>query len=77
MCLIWIYNNIIIEENMRTAKEEVKSILTNLPDDCSLEDIQYHVYVAEKIKKSLYRVENEGTLSQSMVEEKFAKWTTE
>ena len=34
---------------MDTAKEEVKSLLNKLPDDCKLEDIQYHLYVVEKI----------------------------
>lgn len=62
---------------MNTAKEQVQNILTNLPDNCSLEDIQYHLYVAEKIKKSLYRVEKEGTLSQQIVEEKLSKWITD
>ncbi len=30
---------------MGTAKKEVEALLNNLPDDCSLEDIQYHLYV--------------------------------
>jgi hypothetical protein len=30
---------------MSTAKEEVQALLNSLPDDCSLEDIQYHLYV--------------------------------
>ncbi len=60
---------------MNTEKEQAQNILTNLPDDCSLEDAQYHLYVAEKIKKSLYRVEKEGALSQQIVEEKLAKWS--
>ncbi|CAN5679667.1 hypothetical protein BH23GEM5_BH23GEM5_15570 [soil metagenome] len=29
---------------MSTAKAEVAALLANLPDDCSLEDIQYHLY---------------------------------
>lgn len=30
-------------------KDEVKQIIDNLPDDCSLEDIQYTLYVRKKI----------------------------
>jgi len=30
---------------METAKEQVQRILEVLPDDVSLEDIQYHIYV--------------------------------
>ena len=60
---------------MNTAKDEVKTILDSLPDDCSLEDVQYHLYVVEKINKGICRAEKEGTISQSEVEEKFRKWT--
>lgn len=60
---------------MSTAKEEVKALLDNLPDDCSLEDVQYHLYVVEKIHKGLQRAETEGMLSQDEVERKLNKWT--
>jgi hypothetical protein len=33
---------------MSTAKEEVEALLNKLPDDCSLEDTQYHLYLIEK-----------------------------
>ena len=36
---------------MNTAKHEVESLLKKLPDDYTLEDIQYHLYVIEKIRK--------------------------
>jgi hypothetical protein len=34
---------------MSTPKEEVRKLLEQLPDDSSLEDIQYHIYVRGKI----------------------------
>lgn len=34
-----------------TAKQEVEQMLQQLPDNATLEDIQYHVYVLEKIKR--------------------------
>ena len=61
---------------MPTAKEEVRSLLENLPDDCSLEDVQYHLYVAEKIQRGVDRATDEGTLSQDEVERKLDKWTS-
>ncbi len=30
---------------MSTAKEEVEALLDKLPDNCSLEDIQYHLSI--------------------------------
>ena len=61
---------------MNTAKEEVRSLLDNLPDECVLEDIQYHLYVVEKIQRGIDRGNVEGLLSQEDVERKFSKWTT-
>jgi len=42
-----------MEDNFMTAKQEVRSLLQKLPDNCTLEDIQYHLYVIEKINKGL------------------------
>jgi hypothetical protein len=61
---------------MSTVKEEVKALLEKLPDDCSLEDVQYHLYVVEKIHRGMERAEKEGVLSQDEVERKFDKWTS-
>ncbi len=62
---------------MSTAKEEVKSLLDRLPDECMLEDVQYHLYVVEKIRRGIDRADVEGTMSQADVERKFSRWTTE
>ncbi len=59
---------------MNTAKEEVKLLLNKLPDDCTIEDIQYHLYVIEKIQRGIDRAKEEGTVSQEKVEKRFAKW---
>ena len=61
---------------MSTAKTEVKSLLSKLPDDCTLEDIQYHLYVLEKIKHGLEAVDTQGVLSQKEVERRLRKWIT-
>lgn len=62
---------------MNRAKEEVQSLLDKLPDECTLEDVQYHLYVVEKIQRGITRSDTEGTLSQEDVERKFSKWTTQ
>ena len=61
---------------MNTAKNEVQSLLKKLPDDCTIEDIQYHLYVIEKVQRGIERAKDEGTISQEEVEKRFAKWTT-
>jgi hypothetical protein len=59
---------------MKTAKEEVRDILGRLPDDASLEEIQYHIYVCQKVAKGEADVRNGRTLSQAEVEERLARW---
>lgn len=59
---------------MGTAKEEVRKLLDQLPEDSSYEDIQYHIYVREKIQRSLDDVEAGRTLSQEEVEQRMARW---
>lgn len=62
---------------MSTAKNEVQSLLEKLPDDCTLEDIQYHLYVVEKVQRGIDRAEKEGELTQQEVEKRLGKWNTE
>ena len=61
---------------MATAKEEVESLLNKLPDDCSLEDIQYHLYVIEKVRHGLAAADRQGTLAQDEAESQLGKWLT-
>lgn len=36
---------------MLDIKEQVASLLDRLPNDASIEDIQYHLYVMDKVQK--------------------------
>jgi len=62
---------------MQVAKQQVASMLQQLPDDCSLEDIQYHLYVIEKIKNGVARAETDGVIPQQSAEKHLAKWIRE
>ena len=62
---------------MNTVKTEVQQLLNKLPDDCSLEDIQYHLYVIEKVRNGLEVADTQGTLSQEELEQRLGKWLTE
>jgi hypothetical protein len=52
-------------------------LLKKLPDDCSLEDIQYHLYVLEKVRRGLEVADTQGTLTQEQAESQPGKWLTE
>ena len=60
-----------------TAKGAVQEILEKLPEDVSFEDIQYHIYVREKIERGLAAVRAGDIASDEEVEAIFKKWTGE
>ena len=59
---------------MSTAKEEVRKMLEQIPDDLSFEDIQYHIYVREKIERGLEDIEEGRILDQEEIERRMSKW---
>ncbi|HRI02932.1 MAG TPA: hypothetical protein PLL77_04235 [Pyrinomonadaceae bacterium] len=59
---------------MSAIRDEVTSLLDRLPDDASIEDVQYHLYVVEKVRNGLNAAKTEGTISQQQAEEKLGKW---
>jgi hypothetical protein len=62
---------------MHNAKQDVEQLLNKLPDDCSVEDIQYHLYVLDKVRKGLEDARVNGTLTQEEIETRLSKWLTE
>jgi predicted transcriptional regulator len=59
---------------MQSAKKEVSKILTRLPDNCTLEDIQYHLYVLQKIEKGLKEIDEGNFYTHEEVEKLMQKW---
>jgi predicted transcriptional regulator len=59
---------------MSTPKEEVRKLLETLPDESSYEDIQYHIYVREKIERGLKDIKEGRVLSQEEVERRASNW---
>ena len=62
---------------MNTTKQDVQKLLQSLPEDCSVEDVQYHLYVLEKVRRGLEDAGTNGVLSQEDVEGRLSKWLTE
>ena len=59
---------------MNSPKAEVASMLKALPEDASLEDNQYHLYVLEKVKRGLGRAETESAISREDAKARLGKW---
>jgi hypothetical protein len=49
-------------------KEEVRRLLEKLPDEASYEDIQYHIYVQQKIDRGLAASESGDFISDDEIE---------
>jgi hypothetical protein len=62
---------------MSTVKQDVELLLNKLPDDCSVEDIQYPLYVLDKVRRGLEDARVNGTLPQEEVESRLSKWLAE
>lgn len=59
---------------VKTAKQEVIDLLENRPDDASLDDIQYHIYVRQKIENGLEAAARGDVISQEDAERRMARW---
>lgn len=59
---------------MSKLREQVTSLLDRLPPDASIEDLQYHLYVIEKVQRGFEAAEKEGTLTQEQAEKKLERW---
>jgi hypothetical protein len=59
---------------MGTPKAEAASMLEALPENSSFEDIQYHLYVLEKISRGLKRADEEGVIRHDDARARLDKW---
>jgi hypothetical protein len=55
-------------------KEEVISLIKELPEDITLDDIIYHLYVKQKLLKAKEDISQGRTLSNKQVKEMAEKW---
>jgi predicted transcriptional regulator len=55
------------------AKEAVRALLDRLPDDCSMDDVLYHLYVLRAIERGQADVAAGRTVPHEQVEEELRK----
>ena len=60
--------------SMSAVKEVVRDFLDQLPEETSLEEIQYQLYVREKVEHGLEDVADGRVISQEEAEQRMAKW---
>ena len=63
-----------LEGIMSAIKEQAIKIIESLPENCTLEDIQYHLYVREKVERGIKAIDEGQTVSQEEAEKKVREW---
>jgi predicted transcriptional regulator len=58
-----------------SAKQTVKALLDQLPDDCSIDDVLYHLYVVQAVERGQADVAAGRTIPHEQVEQELRrKW---
>lgn len=57
-----------------TIKQQAIEALSKLPEDCSWEDVLYHLYVRQKVAEAELDVERGDVLTMQEMEQHFARW---
>ena len=55
------------------AKEAVRALLDRLPDDCTLDDVLYHLYVIQRVSSGLDDIDAGRTIPHEQVEEELRR----
>jgi hypothetical protein len=59
---------------MSPVKQSVIKLVESLPDDCTVEDIQYHLYVREKVVRGSQAIDEGRVQSHKQVGERLDQW---
>ena len=59
---------------MATTKEEIRRLIETLPDDATCEDVQYSVYVRERIERGRREAAEGKILEEDEAERRMQPW---
>ena len=62
---------------MPTVKDEIRRMIESLPDDATWEDVQYSIYVRERIERGRAEAAEGKMLEEDEVERRMKPWLTE
>lgn len=61
-------------QTKRKVKDEAIALIKSLPEYSTYEDIQYHLYVKEKVERGLEAIKKGDVVSQEEAEKKVKQW---
>ena len=59
---------------MSTAKQDVEEMLRHLPEDSTLDDIHYHLYVLEKVQRGQTDIAHGRRYTTHEAKRRLSKW---
>jgi hypothetical protein len=59
---------------VRSVKDNVRVLLDSLPDDCTFEDVQYGLFVLERIRQGRESIDRGDLISHDEVKRQTEKW---
>ena|SRR5690349_14921585 len=57
-----------------SVKDDVAALLSRLPDDCSFEDVQYHLSVLAKVRNGIAHADRGDTVEDADVDAVLSRW---
>lgn len=61
---------------MGLLKKNVERMIRNLPENSTIEDIQYHLYVLDKIQKGQDDIRDGKGVTHEEAKSRLSKWIT-
>jgi predicted transcriptional regulator len=59
---------------MSRVKRAVLDLVKTLPENCTLEDVQYQLYVRQKVERSMQAAAEGRVHSHEQVKKRLSKW---
>jgi len=53
---------------------DIKTLINHLPEDSSIEDVQYHLYVLEKIRRGRKDISDGKRYTTEQARERLKRW---
>ena len=61
---------------MIPAKAQIEKVLKQIPNDCSIEDVQHHLYIVLTIERRLAMADRGKAVSRTEASKRLRKWLT-
>jgi len=59
---------------MSPVKQAAIKLIQSLPESCTFEDIQYHLYVREKVEAGIQAIEDGKVVSEEEADRRITQW---